>query len=71
MIVQLFPSRTLPEIGRRVVKRWPREIVLTDGTKLELWREVSAGTRGAVLVAGLAYVYARDLRARELWFQSS
>lgn len=68
MILPLFPRLTLTSLRRRVVKRWTAEIVLTDGSTLELWRVCTPTTKGAVIVDGKAYAYVRPLNARELWF---
>jgi hypothetical protein len=66
-ILPLFPPRTLATIGRRVVKRWSGELVLTNGASLELWRECPT-SRYALTVEGKAYAFVRPLNARELWF---
>lgn len=68
MIHNLYPRRGLSTINRRVVKRWPNEVVLTDGTSLELWRECPY-TLGATWVEGKTYEYVRPLNARELWYE--
>jgi hypothetical protein len=67
MILELFPRASLGSLRRRVVKRWTGELVLTDGSTLELWR-VCRPCRGALSYDGKTYAYVRPLRARELWF---
>lgn len=63
---------SLTALHRRIVKRWPGELVLTDGKILELWHETDKRDGKALLgFDGKVYAYARPLRARELWYPGS
>ena len=66
-IIRMQQRQSLKEAGLRVVKRKPKSLVLTDGKKLELWRECSRFARVALTVQGRDYAFVRSMRAIELY----